>query len=98
MTRPFDMALFLSGVLNGSKATQQRHLRQARCMQVAIQQRWQQDTPWTWRHKHVRWFFTEYLKSHSHASCYYYRLTASLILKRMGTAWMLEAKAVSRQY
>lgn len=98
MTKPFDMALFLNGVLIGSNATQQRHLRQARCMQVAIQQRWQLDNPWTWRRKHVRWFFTEYLKSHSDASCYYYRLTASLILKRMGTVWMLGAKPVSRQY
>lgn len=67
-------------------------------MQVAIQQRWQRDNPWTWRQKHVRWFFNEYLKGHSDASCYYYRLTASLILKRMGTVCMLGAKAVSRQY
>lgn len=33
MTKPFDMALFLSGVLTGSKVTQQRHLRQVRIMQ-----------------------------------------------------------------
>ena len=61
MTKPFDMALFLSGVLTGSKATQQRHLRQARAMQVAIQQRWQRDNPWTWQLKHVRWFLTQHL-------------------------------------
>lgn len=40
MTNPFDMALFLNGVLSGSQARQQRHLRQARLMQAAIQQRW----------------------------------------------------------
>lgn len=62
MTYPFDMTLFLSGVLTGSQATQQRHLRQARLMQAAIAQRWQRDNPWTWRHNHVRWFFTEHLK------------------------------------
>ncbi|HCS45499.1 MAG TPA: hypothetical protein DIW52_22170 [Pseudomonas sp.] len=56
MTKPFDMVLFLSGVLSGSKVTQQRHLRQARIMQAAIQQRWQHDNPWTWQLKHVRWF------------------------------------------
>lgn len=30
MSKPFDMELFLAGVLSGSRATQQRHLRQAR--------------------------------------------------------------------
>lgn len=98
MSTPFDIALFLSGVLSGSKAKQQRHLRQARIIQAAIQQRWQRDNPWSWRHKHLRWFFTEYLEGHSDASCYYYRLTASLILKRMGTTWTLGAKTISRQY
>jgi hypothetical protein len=51
VTTPFDVALFLSGVLTGSKATQQRHLWQARIMQAAIQQRWRRDNPWTWQLK-----------------------------------------------
>ncbi|WP_410481045.1 hypothetical protein ACJ70E_21790 [Pseudomonas plecoglossicida] len=84
MTRPFDMAMFLSGVLTGSKATQQRHLCQARIMQAAILQRWQRDNPWTWQLKHVRWFINCHLKDHSDASLYYYTLTASLIWKRKG--------------
>ncbi|WP_298727903.1 hypothetical protein [uncultured Pseudomonas sp.] len=84
MTKPFDMTLFLSGVLTGSKATQQRHLRQARIMQAAIQQRWQRDNPWTWQFKHVRWFFIEHLKDHAHATRYYYWLTALVIWKRRG--------------
>ncbi len=37
MSESFDMALFLRGVLTGSKVTQQRHLRQARAIQAAIQ-------------------------------------------------------------
>ena len=78
------MALFLSGVLTGSTATQQRHLRQARIMQAAIQQRWQRSNPWTWQRKHVRWFFAQHLKDHSDATRYYYRLTALLIWKRLG--------------
>lgn len=84
MTKPFDLALFLSGVMTGSKATQQRHLRQARIMQAAIQQRWQRANPWTWRHKHVRWFLTEHLKGCSDTTWYYYRLTALLVWKRLG--------------
>ena len=94
MTKPFDMALFLSGVLTGSKATQQRHLRhlrhlrQARAMQAAIQQRWQRDNPWTWQLKHVRWFLTQHLKDHSDATRYYYRLTALLVWKRIGKELM----------
>ena len=84
MTKPFDMTLFLSGVLTGSKVTQQRHLRQARVMQAVIQKRWHRDNPWTWQLKHVRWFLTQYLKDHSDATQYYYLLTASLVYKRLG--------------
>ncbi|WP_129932604.1 MULTISPECIES: hypothetical protein [Pseudomonas] len=83
MSKPFDMTLFLSGVLAGSKSTQQRHLRQARIMQAAIQWRWHLDNPWTWKLKHVRWFLTKHVQDHSDASQYYYRLTASLIWRRM---------------
>lgn len=84
MTEAFDMALFLSGVLTGSKVTQQRHLRQARFMQTAIQQRWQRDNPWTWKLKHVRWFFNQYLKHRPAKTRYYYRLTAILVWSRLG--------------
>lgn len=82
MTKAFDMEVFLSGVLTGSHATQQRHLRQARLMQIAIQKRWQRENPWTWKIKHIRWFLTHHLKDHSTSSRYYYQLTASLIWKR----------------
>jgi hypothetical protein len=34
--------------------------------------------------KHVRWFLTRYLKDHSEATRYYYRLTARLVWKRLG--------------
>lgn len=84
MTKSFDMALFLSGVLTGSKVTQQRHLRQARIMQATIQQRWQRDNPWTWQLKNVRWFLTQHLNDHCDATRYYYRLTALLIWERLG--------------
>ncbi|MBD9443743.1 hypothetical protein [Pseudomonas sp. PDM04] len=84
MTKPFDMALFLSGVLTGSTATQQRHLRQARIMHVAIQKRWQRENPWVWQVKHVRWFLAFYLEGRANTTLYYYRLTARLIWSRMG--------------
>lgn len=84
MSKPFDMALFLSGVLGGSKSTQQRHLRKARIIQAAIQRRWQRDNPWTWQLKHLRWFLTQNLQNHSDHSHYYYRLTALLLCKRLG--------------
>lgn len=83
MIKPFDMDLFLSGVLTGSKATQQRHLRQARIIQAAIQQRWKRDNPWTWKLKHLRWFLSQHLKDHSSATRYYYQLTSRLIWKRL---------------
>lgn len=83
MTTAFDMGLFLSGVLSGSKATQERHLRQARIMQAAIQQRWQRGNPWSWQLKHLRWFLTQHLKDRSDSTRYYYRLTALLVWKRL---------------
>ncbi|MBI6600971.1 MULTISPECIES: hypothetical protein [Pseudomonas] len=89
MTKPFDMTLFLSGALTGSKTTQLRHLRQAQIMQAAIQQRWHLDNPWTWQLKHLRWFLAQHLKDRSGTTCYYYRLTAYLIMKRLGRSWVL---------
>ncbi|WP_223466792.1 hypothetical protein [Pseudomonas sp. GL-RE-26] len=84
MTKPFDMALFLNGVLSGSQATQHRHLRQARFIQAAIQQRWQRDNPWTWRKKHLAWFLNNRLESRAEATRYRYRLTIQLIALRLG--------------
>ena len=83
MTTPCDMALFINGVLTGSKITRKRHLRQARIIQAAIQERWQLDNPWTWKQKHLRWFRVHYLKEHSSATRYYYQLTVRLIWKRL---------------
>ena len=83
MIKTFDMNLFLSGVLKGSKSTQQRHQRQARKMQEAIQQRWRRDNPWSWKQKHLRWFLIQHLKNHSKSSRYYYQLTAKLICMRL---------------
>jgi len=85
VSKPFDIALFLSGVLTGSKATQQRHLRQARIMQAAIQQRWRRDNPWAWQRKHFRWFLDQHLKNHSKERRYYYFLTISLVCERRGS-------------
>lgn len=83
MNKPFDMTLFLSGALTGSKSTQQRHLRQARIMQAAIQHRWKRDNPWIWQSKHMRWFLTHHLKNHAYNTRYYYWLTVLLILRRV---------------
>ena len=91
MSKPFDMELFLSGVLTGSKAIQQRHLRQALMMQAAIQQRWQRDNPWTWQLKHVRWFFDQYLRDRSDSTRYYYQLTARLVLSKRIRRMMTDA-------
>ncbi len=59
MTAEFDIALFLSPVLKGAYATRQRHIRQAERMHEAIRERWSCETPWSWREKHVRWFFEQ---------------------------------------
>lgn len=84
MTKPFDMALFLNGVLTGSYATRRRHLRQAQIMQAAIQKRWGIASPWGWKLKHLRWFSDRYLKIYAPATRYYFLLTVLLIINRLG--------------
>ena len=87
MSKQFDMELFLAGVLTGSHATRQRHLRQAIAIQAAILERWQRNNPWAWQQKHLVWFLKERLNDRSETTRYYYRLTAELITKRIGKQW-----------
>ncbi|MCK8655820.1 hypothetical protein [Pseudomonas umsongensis] len=88
MTTPFDMELFLVGVLAGSHATRQRHLRQAKAIQSAIAERWQRDTPWSWQRKHLAWFLNHHLSRRSAATYYYYLLTVQLITRRLARSWV----------
>jgi len=87
MSKPFDMELFLAGVLTGSHATRQRHLRQAEIIQAAIAERWQRETPWAWQRKHVAWFLEHRLDRCSGATRYYYLLTARLLARRLEKSW-----------
>ena len=87
MSKPFDMELFLAGVLTGSHATRQRHLRQAAIIQAAIAERWQRETPWSWQRKHVAWFLEHRLDRRSGATRYYYLLTARLLARRLEKSW-----------
>ncbi|EMD6027173.1 hypothetical protein ACEOSV_03530 [Pseudomonas aeruginosa] len=90
MSKPFDMELFLAGVLTGSHATRRRHVRQAKIIQAAIAERWQRANPWTWQRKHVVWFLENRLSDHSHATQYYYVLTVRLLARRLGTSWVFK--------
>ncbi|MNE74999.1 hypothetical protein D3C76_1109330 [compost metagenome] len=90
MSKPFDMDLFLAGVLTGSHATRQRHLRQAKVIQTAIAQRWHLETPWGWQRKHVNWFLKHHLNRHSEAAQYYYLLTVRLLILRLKRPWAFE--------
>lgn len=87
MSKPFDMELFLAGVLTGSHATRQRHLRQAKFIQAEIEERWQLETPWAWKRKHVTWFLECRLDRRSEATRYYYLLTVRLLTRRLDTSW-----------
>jgi hypothetical protein len=88
MSKPFDMDLFLAGVLTGSHATRQRHVRQAKIIQAEIAKRWQLETPWAWQKKHVTWFLKHRLSQRSEATSYYYLLTVRLLARRLGTSWI----------
>jgi hypothetical protein len=87
MSKPFDMELFLAGVLTGSNATRQRHILQAKIIQADIAERWQQQTPWAWQKKHLVWFLRHSLNQRSDATRYYYLLTVRLIARRLQKTW-----------
>lgn len=88
MSKRFDIELFLAGVLTGSHATRQRHVRQARIIQAEISERWQRQTPWAWQKKHVAWFFEHRLNRRSEATRYYYLLKARLLARRLEKPWL----------
>lgn len=90
MSKPFDMELFLAGVLIGAHTTRQRHVRQAKIIQVAIAERWRRENPWTWQKKHVVWFLENCMSKHSRATQYYYVLTVRLLARRLGTSWVFK--------
>lgn len=90
MSKSFDMELFLAGVLTGSHATRQRHLRQAKVIQAEIAKRWQRETPWTWQRKHVAWFLEHHLHGRSEATWYYYLLTVRLLGSRLEKTWVFK--------
>lgn len=87
MSKPFDMELFLGGMLTGSHATRQRQLRQARTIQNAIAQRWQLEIPWEWQQKHLIWFLKHCLAGRNEATRYYYLLTVRLLARRLRNSW-----------
>ena len=88
MSKPFDMDLFLAGVLTGSRATRQRHLRQAKIIQAEITERWRRETPWAWQRKHVAWFLEHRLRRRSKDTRYYYLLTVRLLTHRLEKSWV----------
>ncbi|WP_372028889.1 hypothetical protein [Pseudomonas kurunegalensis] len=88
MSKSFDMELFLAGVLTGSYATRQRHVRQAKIIQAEIAGRWKRETPWTWQRKHVAWFLEHRLDRRSEATRYYYLLTVQLLVRRLEKLWV----------
>lgn len=88
MSKQFDMEVFLAGVLTGSHATRQRHVRQAKIIQAEIAERWQRETPWAWQRKHVAWFLQHRLDLRSEATRYYYLLTVRLLARRLEKSWL----------
>ena len=90
MSKPFDMELFLAGVLTGSHATRQRHVRQAKIIHAEIVGRWQRETPWGWQRKHLAWFLEHRMTHRSEAAQYYYLLTARLLARRLEKSWFFK--------
>lgn len=90
MSKSFDIELFLAGVLTGSHATRQRHVRQARIIQAEIAERWKRETPWAWQRKHLAWFLDRRLNGQSEATRYYYLLTVRLLSRRLGKSWVID--------
>lgn len=96
MSKRFDMELFLAGVLSGSHATRQRHVRQAKIIQAEIAQRWQRELPWAWQRKHVVWFLDHRLARRCKATRYYYLLTVRLLVRRLEKPWVIKCQTKIR--
>ncbi len=88
MSMRFDMELFLAGILTGSHATRQRHVRQAKVIQAEIAVRWHRETPWAWQRKHLAWFLDHRMSQCSRSTRYYYVLTARLLARRLEKSWV----------
>ena len=97
MSKPFDMELFLKGVLTGGHATQQRHIRQAKTIQAAIYDRWHLNNPWSWQQKHLTWILNHHLNQQTQSTRYYYLLTTRLITLRLGQPWQPKIKQIKTQ-
>ncbi|MFL1419080.1 hypothetical protein [Pseudomonas fildesensis] len=89
MSKPFDMELFLGGVLTGSHTTRQRHLSQAKTIQTEISNHWHKNNPWTWQRKHLVWLLSCHVNQRAESTRYYYLLTLRLITFRLGKSWRL---------
>ncbi|WP_323113540.1 hypothetical protein [Pseudomonas guariconensis] len=89
MSKPFDMEVFLAGMLTGSHATRQRHLRQAKIIQAQIAERWHRETPWSWQRKHLAWFLAHALERRSQETRHYYVLTMRLLIRRLEKSWVI---------
>jgi len=83
MNKPFDMKIFLAGMLTGAHATRERHIRQAEAIQATISERWRRENPWTWQRKHLAWFLDHHVSQRSVPTRYYYLLTIRLIVIRL---------------
>ncbi|AXA27179.1 hypothetical protein [Pseudomonas putida] len=92
MSKPFDMELFLVGMLTGSHVTRQRHLRQAKLIQTKIKKRWQLEMPWSWQRKHINWFLNQRLNQRGAGTRYYYLLTVRLLVHRLDKPWAFAHK------
>lgn len=88
MSKPFDMELFLAGVLTGSHATRQRHLRQAKIIHAEIAERWHRENPRAWQRKHVAWFLEHRISLRGEETRYYYVLTIRLLARRLERSWV----------
>lgn len=89
MNQPFDMRLFLAGVLTGSNSTRERHIRQAKAIQAAISVRWKIGSPWSWKRKHLAWYLAQFAEQHANSTTYYCLLTINLLCLRLGKSWKL---------
>ncbi|MEN4826945.1 hypothetical protein ABEH27_10535 [Pseudomonas sp. P39-UII1] len=90
MSKPYNIELFLAAVLKGSHSTRARHIRQAKDIQAAIDDRWHCDNPWTWQEKHITWFLSQYVSRRAESTRYYYLLTLQLLTLRLGKPWQFK--------
>lgn len=87
---PFDMKLFLTGVLTGLQATRNAICDRLRLSMLQSQHAGSEKRPGLGKESSFAWFLDHHLDRRSEATRYYYKLTIRLLARRLEKSWVFK--------